>query len=136
MSSNIATGSCLCGAVRLELTGKPLRSVVCYCNDCRKNSGNLGQFCARVDVKNVLVDDPHSQVSLYEITNTSSGVPKQKQFCKQCGSTIQVLIGLDPGVTYVRQTLLDEGYIGVFEPQEALFLETKQAYTGTDCTYF
>jgi hypothetical protein len=34
-------GSCLCGAVRVELAGAPYRVGVCHCLDCRKKSGSL-----------------------------------------------------------------------------------------------
>ena len=40
-STTRATGSCLCGAVRYEVTG-PLRKVVyCHCEQCRKTSGHF-----------------------------------------------------------------------------------------------
>ena len=32
-------GSCLCGAVRFELTGKPLSLSYCHCSRCRKQAG-------------------------------------------------------------------------------------------------
>jgi hypothetical protein len=35
------TGSCLCGAVRVELSGEPYRIGVCHCLDCRKKSGSV-----------------------------------------------------------------------------------------------
>jgi hypothetical protein len=34
------TGSCLCGGVRLRVTGQPLRIGICHCADCRKTSGS------------------------------------------------------------------------------------------------
>jgi hypothetical protein len=34
-------GSCLCGAVRVELSGDPDRVGLCHCLDCRKKSGSL-----------------------------------------------------------------------------------------------
>lgn len=34
-------GSCLCGAVRLELAGEPDRVGLCHCLDCRKKSGSV-----------------------------------------------------------------------------------------------
>ena len=35
------TGSCLCGAVRIELSGEPYRVGLCHCLDCRKKTGSL-----------------------------------------------------------------------------------------------
>ncbi len=41
MSSPSSTGSCLCGAVRYEVSG-PLRPVVaCHCSMCRRTSGSF-----------------------------------------------------------------------------------------------
>ena len=46
MPSVRATGSCLCGAVRYEVTG-PLRDVVeCHCAMCRKTHGHIGAYTA------------------------------------------------------------------------------------------
>jgi hypothetical protein len=36
-----AHGSCLCGEVRIELTGEPYRVGICHCLDCRKKSGSI-----------------------------------------------------------------------------------------------
>jgi len=33
------TGSCLCGAVRFEIAGKPLSLSYCHCSRCRKQAG-------------------------------------------------------------------------------------------------
>lgn len=33
-------GSCLCGAIRYEAAGEPLRVGICHCHDCRRESGS------------------------------------------------------------------------------------------------
>lgn len=33
------TGSCMCGAVRYEASGKPLDVAYCHCESCRKHTG-------------------------------------------------------------------------------------------------
>ena len=40
MDETIRTGGCLCGAVRYEVRGEPLRVGLCHCADCRKESGS------------------------------------------------------------------------------------------------
>jgi hypothetical protein len=35
------SGGCLCGAVRYEVEGEPLRAGLCHCADCRKESGSV-----------------------------------------------------------------------------------------------
>ncbi|RVQ01757.1 GFA family protein, partial [Sinorhizobium meliloti] len=34
------TGGCLCGALKYEVSGEPLRVGLCHCADCRKESGS------------------------------------------------------------------------------------------------
>jgi hypothetical protein len=36
----IRRGGCLCGSVRYEVRGEPLRVGLCHCADCRKESGS------------------------------------------------------------------------------------------------
>lgn len=36
---NPIKGGCLCGAVRFEITGKPLSLSYCHCSRCRKQAG-------------------------------------------------------------------------------------------------
>jgi hypothetical protein len=39
MSQTLLKGSCLCGAVRYEVTGEPQRFYHCHCSRCRKATG-------------------------------------------------------------------------------------------------
>ncbi len=36
---SIHAGGCLCGAIRYEVSGHPLQTSFCHCEDCRKASG-------------------------------------------------------------------------------------------------
>lgn len=36
----VRAGGCLCGTVRYEVSGEPLRVGLCHCTDCRKESGS------------------------------------------------------------------------------------------------
>ena len=50
----MATGGCLCGAVRYEVRG-PLRDVlICHCTECRRWSGHLFAATVRPTVEVVL----------------------------------------------------------------------------------
>ena len=44
MNDENVNGGCLCGAVRLTVTGAPYRVGVCHCLDCRKHHGAV--FCS------------------------------------------------------------------------------------------
>lgn len=39
MTQTTLTGSCLCGAVKYEVTGEPTRFFHCHCSRCRKATG-------------------------------------------------------------------------------------------------
>jgi hypothetical protein len=75
------TGSCLCGAVRYEVSG-PLRDVVvCHCGMCRKSHGHIGAYTAA----------PKDALRLIESRGLkwyrSSGVAR-RGFCAECGGTL------------------------------------------------
>lgn len=122
-------GSCLCRSVKITVEGEPKRVYVCYCGDCRKNSGHLGQINVPYDVEDVTVEDPDGVVGEYVVRETLSGKPKHKFFCGRCGCTIRTVCESIPGKTIVRVMNLDDAD-GRFVPEEALFAEEKVRYTG------
>jgi len=74
-------GSCLCGAVRYEVTG-PLRPVVaCHCSQCRKTSGHYVAATAarRADIR--VTED--RGLKWYR-----SSAKAVRGFCGQCGSNL------------------------------------------------
>lgn len=76
-----ATGGCLCGAVRYEITG-PLRQVVaCHCEQCRRTSGHFVAATASRREHVRLVED--KGLRWYR----SSGEAR-RGFCGICGSSL------------------------------------------------
>jgi len=75
-------GSCLCGAVRIEVEGKlEHQPEACHCSQCRKQSGH---FLAAVNVRrSALTIDGGDKVSWYR-----SSERVQRGFCSVCGSTL------------------------------------------------
>jgi hypothetical protein len=81
MSDEIHNGSCLCGAVRYEVSG-PLRAVIgCHCTQCRKQTGH---YMAATAAK-------HGD---FRITKEDglrwfrSSERAERAFCQICGSTL------------------------------------------------
>lgn len=76
-----ATGSCLCGAVRFEVTG-PLRDVVlCHCAMCRKTHGHIGAYTAT----------PKDSLRLVESRGLRwyrSSAHVRRGFCHECGGSL------------------------------------------------
>ena len=76
-----ATGGCLCGSVRYEITG-PLRPVIaCHCTQCRRQTGHYMAATAakREDFRLVREGD----LRWYEASDIA-----RRGFCAHCGSTL------------------------------------------------
>jgi hypothetical protein len=69
------TASCLCGDVRVTVTGTPYRVGICHCLDCRKQSGSLFQTFAIF---------PEAAVTIEGVTHDYRG----RNFCPRCGSSV------------------------------------------------
>ncbi len=69
------SGGCLCGDVRVEARGEPLRVGICHCLDCRKHHGALFYAAAVFDAAAVTVT---GEVGDYE----------GRCFCPRCGSSV------------------------------------------------
>lgn len=72
---NAFTGGCLCGAVRLVANGRPNRTGLCHCMDCRKHHGSLFHASAIFAADAVTVTGE---------THSYQG----RHFCPTCGSSV------------------------------------------------
>lgn len=109
------TGGCLCGQVRFTAAGRPYRTGICHCNDCRKHHGALFYAAAVF---------PESAVTVTGDSHAYQG----RHFCPRCGSSvfarsedeIELHLGAldDPGQlipTYESWTLRRPGWLPSFQ---------------------
>jgi len=75
MVERVRAGGCACGAVRYEVHGEPLRTGICHCTDCRKETGSA--FLAYADW-------PHAAFSSSGAFSTYEG----RSFCPNCGTRL------------------------------------------------
>ena len=76
-----ATGGCLCGAVRFEVTG-PLRDVLlCHCQMCRRTHGHIGAYSATA--KSGLRILESRGLKWY-----ASSEVARRGFCSECGASL------------------------------------------------
>lgn len=123
-------GSCVCGSITFNTSADPVVNMECYCLDCRKNSGHLGQVISKFNTLEVTIDDPKRVLKTYVINKTQSGKPKHKVFCSECGCTIATLPQTYNGeITMLRTTLLDE-FPQSYAPTKRLFEDEKAAYAN------
>ena len=79
--TEINEGGCLCGAVRYQISGPPLRGTMCHCDVCRRISG------APLLAWAILASRQHSWTR-GEPTRFRSSQRVIRQFCHTCGSPI------------------------------------------------
>lgn len=75
----MATGACLCGAVRITVEGPLGTPTACHCSQCRRQSGH---YWASVDVpRSALRVEGAEALGWFQ---ASAGV--RRGFCRTCGS--------------------------------------------------
>jgi len=79
--SSLHSGSCLCGAVTLEVAGPLPPPDACHCRQCRKHSGH---YFASTDV-------PRASLTVQGADNVAwfqSSERVRRGFCSVCGSSL------------------------------------------------
>ena len=71
----IRRGGCMCGAVRYEVRGEPLKVGLCHCKDCRSETGSAYLYYA---------DWPREAFTATGEYRTYSG----RSFCPLCGGRL------------------------------------------------
>ncbi|PFH47772.1 hypothetical protein AMATHDRAFT_151351 [Amanita thiersii Skay4041] len=84
------TASCLCGAVKHEVTGEPFSFLVCHCGNCQKCSGTAFMSNAFFNRKDIRLIQGKDEIKEYLDTATESGKPVARTFCKNCGSSVMI----------------------------------------------
>lgn len=77
-------GSCLCGAVRYEISSAIKRITHCHCSMCRKAHGAAFGSYATVRHSDFRFTDGADFVAAY-----SSSPVTVRTFCRRCGATLQ-----------------------------------------------
>ena len=93
-------GACFCGGVRFEVAGPPLRSSLCHCGICRRETG--GPFGAGGVWRREAVSWSG------ETTAYRSSAGARRHFCPTCGATVFFEMLTDPSVWEVMLPLLDD----------------------------
>lgn len=78
------TGSCLCGAVRFEITGAFEHFFLCHCSRCRKGSGSAhgaNLFAANAAITWRAGEDKVTSFALV-------GTRHARSFCATCGAAL------------------------------------------------
>jgi hypothetical protein len=97
--NGVLAGSCLCGAVRIELSGEPYRVGICHCLDCRKKTGAIFATWAIYPADRVEVT---GETASHELRNDYV-----RHVCRACASPLyEAEAGSDEAEVFVG--VLDE----------------------------
>ena len=112
------TGSCLCGAIRYELTG-PIRSAeYCHCGMCRKAHGTAFSSNGEVAAADFRWVAGADLVSAF-----ASSAQRRKCFCRRCGSQLVIRRLDDPSTVAVTLGTVDSD--PQVRPNRHVFVDSK-----------
>lgn len=95
-------GSCLCGAVTIEVHGGIDSIIHCHCSMCRKSSGTAYATNGFVAKAGLLIKTGEEQINYYEIAPG-----KKRHFCSVCASPIFSSNDESPELLRLRLGILD-----------------------------
>ena len=116
------TGSCLCGAIKFELTAELGPIEVCYCQMCRKASGGPLAANSSIAAAHFRITSGAERLAGYE-----SSPGERRHFCSRCGSPIYSEHVSRPQVVRVRVGTINE-------PLNVR--PTASYYTGSKCNWW
>ena len=82
MSEAAATGGCLCGGVRFELSAAPPLATYCHCRRCQRRTGTGSSAQARIDGRTFTLLAGADLVKAWR--HPDGGF--EKCFCRECGA--------------------------------------------------
>ncbi|KAF4811139.1 hypothetical protein CGCSCA5_v010074 [Colletotrichum siamense] len=121
------TGSCLCGGIIVSISATPVTIFTCFCDHCCKGAGGTHQVIAKFPHKSVAIISGSDLVSHFTLNNTSSGSPKEKAFCRVCGTPLWTAPASAQGqFLLIRTSLLDGG--SNLTPEAEIFVKSRPAW--------
>ena len=124
MSDRVLHGSCLCGAVRYELSAAPDWSHHCHCSRCRKSTGAGFASNLFVPIDALRFTAGEAEVRRYKLPEAERFT---HAFCARCGGNLP--FRNEPrGRAVVPMGSLDDdpGY----RPRAHIFVDSKPAWTS------
>ena len=118
------TGGCLCGAVRYEINGEPVRTAMCHCDDCRRVTGSAYATNFFFKADDIVVTKGTTKSFQHK---GDSGNTLTKEFCPECGSPIFNSSAAGTGVKGVKAGTLDD--VKGLRPQIEVYVSRRLPFT-------
>lgn len=113
------SGQCLCGAVRINVNGVPVRMAQCHCTDCQRASGTGHMSNAIFNEADVTIT---GETKSFTVT-TDNGNAYARHFCPACGARMFAVNSGRPGMILVAVGVLDDS--SWFEPEVVLYTRSR-----------
>ncbi len=120
-------GSCLCGAIQIEIKGNIESIIHCHCSLCRKNSGTAYATNGFVAIADLSVSDPEQKLGFFEFKPG-----KKRHFCTTCASPIFSSNADNPKKVRIRLGILDSDITE--RPLSHNFVGSKANWDDLDAT--
>ncbi len=124
MTNAILTGSCLCGAVRYELTQPPIWSHHCHCSRCRKATGAGFASNLFFPIEAFRFSDGEDHLRSFKPPDAERFT---HAFCNVCGSTLPFINKARGRVVVPMGSLDDDPDFG---PRAHIFVESKAPWVA------
>lgn len=96
MTTENSGGGCVCGAIRFQASGEPLRVTICHCTWCQRRTGTA--FGTEVVYSADQVTLTGETPSRYRHRSDESGRWLDVEFCPRCGSNLGFTLEAAPGI--------------------------------------
>jgi len=97
-------GGCACGALRYELSGRPLLVYACHCHDCQSRSGSaftLNMVIRTADLVTTGAEERQEHA-------TRNGRRVQRSLCRDCGALVSATAPAAPAFATLPAGTLDD----------------------------
>ena len=102
MAGSPLTGSCLCWAVRFELTEPPVSASYCHCTRCQRRTGAAASAQARIVPGSLRILSGEELLRAFEPDGGAG-----KVFCSACGGALWSVNPEDGEIMSVRMGAFD-----------------------------
>jgi hypothetical protein len=121
-----ASGGCLCGAVRYQITANPIASANCHCRTCQKAVGAPYTAILFVKSSTLSITGNYKEYA----TPADSGNTVYRAFCPACGTSLFGRNGTFTKIRPLSAVTLDDP--SEFKPEKDIWAKDAQPWDFMD----
>lgn len=122
-------GGCVCGSVRYETQGEPLRVTICHCRFCQRSTGSA-YLVEPIFAKSHL-EVTSGELSVYGHVSEGSGKRVDVHFCEVCGTKLYLSFERFPDVVGLYGGTYDDPNWFEYSARNSRHIFLKYAQRGT-----